>query len=184
MSQLWMAKTDLDCVPYSILPEGFILRTYRPGDEVSLGHLYAAGDLGTETPEAVRNRMLDHPCFEPERIFIVEYAGELIGTSAAWVQDYDPGVGYLHMVAVLPEFRGHGLGCILTVAAIQYSRNEGFTEQRLYTDDYRTGAIRLYLDLGYHPLISDDTHQERWQNLAVTLNRPNTLAQMQDMRSR
>lgn len=175
MSQLKMEKNDLHNIPRVVLPDGYLLRTYRPGDEASLSRIYGISDLGTDTPQAVREKVISHPCFSHDRLFIVEHAGEVVGTSSAWVNLSDPGVGYLHMVGLLPEHRGKGLGKALVVAAIDYTRNEGFSAQRLDTDDFREAAILLYLDLGYYPLYMDETHPERWEILARTLRRPDLL---------
>ncbi|MBI4559633.1 MAG: GNAT family N-acetyltransferase [Candidatus Hydrogenedentes bacterium] len=176
MSQLRMEKDDLNNVPAIPVPEGYILRNYEDGDEVGIAVIYGASDLGANTPDAVRERILQHPCFAPERVFVMEHAGELVGTSCAWLEPSDPGVGYLHMVGVLPGLRGRRLGAILTIAAIHYTQQEGFSVQRLLTDDFREPAIRLYLDLGYYPLISDETHPKRWEELATRFGRPEILA--------
>lgn len=176
MSQLLMEKTDLTNVPTPPVPDGYLLRTFQDGDEAGLGRIYEAAALGAADPESVRDRMMRHPCFRPDRIFVVEHNGQLAGTAAAWIETGDPGVGYLHMLGVLPEHRGKGLGALLAVETIHYTRNEGFSAQRLLTDDWREPAVKLYLDLGYYPLITDETHPERWQALAEKLNRHDAIA--------
>lgn len=183
MSQLRLEKDDLEHVPVIPLPEGYVLRTFREGDEVGIARVYAESMLGNETPEAVRKTIMEHPCYTPQRVFVVEHAGTLAGTAAAWIANGNPGVGYLHMVGTLPEHRGRRLGSILTIAAIEYSRNEGFTRQQLATDEWREPALRMYLDLGYDPLITDDTHPARWEALVEKLGRPEILAHARDARS-
>jgi len=177
MSQLHMEKDDLENVPAIPVPEGYLLRTFRDGDEADLGRIYQASDLGSETAEAVRERMFGDACFTPERLIVVEHEGGLVATAAAWIKPHDPGVGYLHMVGVLPGHRGKKLGALVTVAAIRYTHQEGFAVQRLETDDWRVPAVKLYLDLGYYPLSLDDTHPGRWQALAEQLNRPEIMDQ-------
>jgi mycothiol synthase len=181
VSQLSMEKSDLDNVPEIPLPTGYLLRTFRDGDEAALGIVYDASGLGSATPEAVKTRMLDHPCFKPERIFVIEHDGQLVATAAAWVEGREPDVSYLHMVGVLPGHRGKRLGALVTVAAIRYARAEGFTQQRLLTDDGREPALRLYLDLGYYPLYRDDTHPGRWQAIAEKFNRPEILEKVRTL---
>lgn len=183
MLQLKMEKDDLANVPAIAVPEGYVLRTFRDGDEAALGRIYAASDLGMTTAEQVRANLVGKPCFKPERVFVVEYHGEPVGTASAWWEGNDPEVGYLHMVGLLPDHRGKQLGALLTVAAIGYTRNEGFTAQRLDTDDWRLPAIRLYLDLGYYPLYLDDTHPDRWAALTGKLGRPEALERARDRRS-
>jgi len=176
MSQLRLEKDDLDNVPVIPLPAGCVLRTYREGDEDAIARSYRASALGDEaTAETVRDTLVRQACFKPERVFLIECAGEPAGTAAAWLDDTCAGAGYLHMVGVMPEQRGKRLGAILTVAAIRYSREEGFTRQQLATDDWREGALRLYLGLGYRPLHLDETHPARWKAIAEKLGRPEIL---------
>lgn len=174
-SQLKMEKNDLHHVPDIVVPDEYVLRTYQPGDETGLSRVYGASDLGMDSPQTVREKIIGHPCFSHDRVFVVEHAGGVVGTAAAWVNLSDPGVGYLHMVGTLPEHRGKGLGKALVIAAIEYTRNEGLWAQRLDTDDFRESAIRLYLDLGYYPLYMDETHPQRWETLAKKLDRPGLL---------
>jgi mycothiol synthase len=170
-----MEKKGLDNLPVIPMPDGYTLRSYRPGDEEDLARIYEGSDLGSATAEKVRANVLGHPCFRPERILVVEREGQVVGTAAAWSEPTDPGVGYLHMVGVLPEHQGKRLGKLLTVEAIRFSRNEGYDTQRLVTDDWRDAAIRLYLDLGYIPLLTHPTHRARWEALGRRLNRPTIL---------
>ena len=182
LPQLRMEKNDLDRVPEIPTPAGYRLRHFQDGDEPGLALVYLSSGLSDGTVETVQRGILNHPCFKPERVFIVEHAGAVIGSAAAWVDaDRDPGVGYLHMVGILPEFRGHHLGALLTVEAIRYSRFEGFTAQRLLTDDHREAAVRLYLDLGYYPLVSHESHAERWRVLGEKLNRREAVAKARSL---
>ena len=177
MSQLRLEKDDLDNVPTIALSAGYQLRSYREGDEEGISRIYAASQLGNETSEIVRTNILSAPCFRPERLFVIEHDGELVGTAAAWIESREPDldVGYLHMVGVKPEHRGNRLGAILTIAAIGYTRQEGRHRQRLLTDDWREAALHTYLGLGYYPLIVDETHPERWRAIAEKFGRPDIL---------
>lgn len=183
MSQLLMEKNDLDQVPRMARPRGYALRYYRPGDEAGLARIYAASDLGQETAEAVLHNMIGSECFRPERILVVEHRKEIVGTAAAWLKAHDPGVGYLHMVGVLPGHRGKRLGRLLVTAAIAFTHGEGFDRQRLETDDWREAALALYIDLGYYPLVTDNSHPDRWSVIAESFHRPDLLERARDLRS-
>jgi mycothiol synthase len=157
------------------LPPGYLLRRFRPGDELALARLFADGGLGLETTQAVQKEFVGDRAFRPERVFILECAGEAVGTASMWTSADDPKHAYLHMLTVLSAHRSKHLGWALaTVAALQAHR-EGFTSQRLFTDDWRHAAIRLYLDIGYCPLYADDTHPQRWAEVAERLQRPELL---------
>lgn len=176
MSQLKMEFRDLSTIPDIPVPDGYVLRNYREGDEAGLSRVYVAGDLGMETPELVREKLIEHPCFTPERIFVLEYDAEIVGTACAWANARDSSKGYLHMVGVLDGHRGKRLGALLTITTMIYHRDHGFTAQQLDTDDWREAAVKLYLDLGYVPVYIDDTHPGRWRTLAAKLHRPEALA--------
>jgi mycothiol synthase len=170
-----MEHPDLSVLPDIPVPDGYILRNYQNGDEEGLCRVFAASDLGMETPERVREKLLNHPCFVPGRLFVVEKDDEIVGTASAWANAQDPSKGYLHMVGVLGGHRGKRLGALLTIAAMKYHRDLGFTAQQLDTDDWREAAVKLYLDLGYVPVYLDDSHPGRWEVLAAKLNRPQAL---------
>lgn len=170
LPQLRMEKCDLDRVPEVRVPEGYTLRTFRSGDQTGLAEVYAACELGCRTREDVQERLVMRPYFQPGRVFVMEYEGAIVGTATAWEEPSEPPCGYLHMVGVLPEHRGKRLGCALTVAAIRRHREEGFAVQRLDTDDVRLAAIRLYLRLGYRPLLTHPSHEVRWRAVLKRLS--------------
>lgn len=182
MSQLLMEKNDLERIPRVARPRGYTLRHYRLGDETALARIYASSELGQETADAVRHSMMGSECFRPERLLLVEHRKEVVGTAAAWIKPHDPGVGYLHMVGVLPGHRGKHLGRLLVTAALAFTRGEGFACQRLETDDWREAALALYIDLGYYPLYTDNSHPDRWSVIAESFHRPDLLDRARDLR--
>jgi mycothiol synthase len=177
LPQLQMEKSDLDNVPDVPLPEAYFLRCFQNGDEAGLAKVYRNEQLGMITATDVRKTMLEHQCFKPERLFVVVHDDVVVGTAAAWVEPCDPAeAGRLHMLAVAPQHRGMRLGTRLTIETIKYTRNEGFAVQRLSTDDWREPAIRVYLRLGYYPLLIHESHRARWEAIAAKLNVPDPLA--------
>ncbi len=181
-AKLILEKTDLDNVPNVAVPPGYTLRTFHAGDEAGLGHVYGISSLGSDTPEAVKTKMLDHPCFKAERIFIVEHSGDIVATCAAWLEEDSPECGFLHMLGVLPGHQGKQLGTIVAAQTCRYTRNEGFSVQHLLTDDWRDPAIALYFNLNFHPVITCDTHPGRWQAIGERLGRMDAIDQAVDLR--
>jgi len=169
MSQLRMERRNLHSLPDLKIDPAYRLRTFESGDESALGRVYAASALGGDSVEEVRTRLHDHPCFNPARIFVALHEETIVGTASAWRSTRDPGVGYLHMLGVLPEHRGNRLGAALITATLRYTRDEGFNTQRLLTDDWRLPAIKLYRTLGYDPILTKWSHRIRWRIVARKL---------------
>jgi mycothiol synthase len=173
---LRMEKTDLENAPDSPAPEGYVLRRFERGDEAGLARVYLASDLGCTQAEAVRERIVERDLFRPERLIVLERDGVVVGSAIAWEDVVEPPAGYLHMVGVLPEARGKGLGTLLAVEAIRQSRSEGFRVLRCHTDDFRLGAIRAGLRLGFRPVLSHASDKARWTAIAATLGVKDILA--------
>jgi tRNA-Thr(GGU) m(6)t(6)A37 methyltransferase TsaA len=162
-----MRRSDLAGLPPVEMPEGYSLRTYRPGDEAAWAKIMDTGIRRPDrdwTPELVRERLIDRPQFDPASLFfIVARDGEPVATACAWTRV--PGeteVGMVHMVCCRPEHRGRRLGYWVTLAVLHRFRERGFREADLSTDDFRLAAIRTYLDLGFEPAHTHPGDAERW----------------------
>ena len=97
--------------------------------------------------------MLSEESFRPERLFFaVTETGRPVATAGA-LQKLPHGdrTGYLHMMAVLPEFRRRGLGTALLRRCLVYFREQGWRDAALDTEVSRLEAIRLYLADGFVP---------------------------------
>jgi mycothiol synthase len=70
------------------------------------------------------------------------------------------------MVCVLPGHRGHGLAYPLCLAVLHRFRDRGFRQVRLNTGDWRLGAIKTYLHLGFQPLITKPEQPQVWDDVA------------------
>ncbi len=74
-------------------------------------------------------------------------------------------VGYIDMLAVLPEYTGHKLGKWLTVFLLHYFKAQRVSSVMLDTDDFRLPAIKNYLNLGFVPAYVRENHVLRWRNI-------------------
>ena len=169
--QLRMRRPNLDDLPPLTVPSGYSLRTYRPGDEAAWAEIMnSEGGIGTGwTPDLVRARLIDQPQFDPVGLFFATCDaenGRPVASATAWrVPPEETRTGCLHMVAALPEHRGHGLGRMVNLAVLRYFRDRGFGDIVLSTDDFRVAAVRCYLSLGFVPVYRDDPasdHPTRW----------------------
>jgi len=171
--QLEMIRPDLKRLPRPGVARGYRLRTYRSGDEAAWARLVSAGIGGKWTVKGVRAELTGQERFLPDGLFFAETTkGEIAGTACAWRPSPDEwDEGSLHMVAVDEKHRGHGLGRALCSAVLRYFRQKGFKRVSLRTDDFRLPAVKIYLDLGFEPVIVDELHRQRWQDIRATLRR-------------
>ena len=90
--------------------------------------------------------------------------GKPVATATARVDTVNfPGEGYVHWVATHPDSQRQGLGNILMHRVLQTFADLGLPSAVLETDDHRLPAIRLYLALGFEPVIWHESHAERWE---------------------
>ena len=189
-----MWRPHLDDLPDPLVPEGYHLRTYRPGDERAWGEIMESeGGIGREwTVEKVRERLVSQPQFEAPGLFFATSdteSGRPVASACAWrggvggeeAADRRAGqreeagdTGTVHMVCAMPSHRGRGLGRLVTLAVLHYMRRRGFASADLATDDFRLAAIKSYLGLGFVPLYRTDAermddHEARWSAIFATI---------------
>lgn len=165
--QLKMVLHSLEHLPAVRCPDGYCIRTYRCGDE---GHWAKIMDRAfvdnRRTAEDTRATVINHPDFDPDGFCFVIHAGVPVGTACAWRRTVrGKQVGYIDMLAVLPEHTGRKLGKWLTVSLLHYFKTEGLVAVMLHTDDFRLPAIKNYLNLGFVPVYAGETHRARWQRV-------------------
>ena len=171
--QLQMVRPELRRLPRPKVARGYRLRTYRPGDEADWARLVKAGIGGDWNAEKAKANLTGQERFFPDGLFFAQTAkGKAVATACAWRKSADEWeLGELHMVATDEKHRGRGLGRALCVAVLRYFREKGFKRVRLSTDDHRLPAIKIYLDLGFEPVIVDELHRQRWQDVRAALRR-------------
>ncbi len=161
--QLRMVRPDLENLPGIGVPEGYALRTYRPGDEAAWCEIMNTG-IGTDwTVEKCREELTGREPFLPDGCFFVTKSGQAVATACAY--DNPPegaNAAQVHMVCAKPAHRGRGLGRLVTLAVLHYMRDHGYRAAFLGTDDFRVSAIRTYLGLGFIPDYIEGSHQTRW----------------------
>jgi mycothiol synthase len=168
--QLLMELDSLDDLPEVVAPPGYAIRTYRDGDSADWCRIISAGIGGEYDDASFRRSAAGSSGFDPEGLFFAEKDGVTVGTACAiWDANYPEDTGYLHMVAVDPMQRGHGLGRALTLAVLHRFRARGFRRAVLQTDDWRVPALRLYLSLGFRPRFTHESHQARWRAICEKL---------------
>jgi mycothiol synthase len=179
-TSIQMLRPSLDDLPsldeaIAKLPAGYHFRTYRPGDEEAWTTIMNTGEMDHWDATKTREKLtgVPWPQFDPDGLFIITHGPEEtpVGSACAWLSDpNERETGILHMVCVLPEHRGANLSYSLCLAVLHRFRERGFKRVRLNTGDFRLGAVKVYLKLGFEPLITKPEQPEIWQEVLRTLN--------------
>ena len=172
-AQLHMRRPHLEGLPDLVVPEGYRLRSYQPGDEAPWAEImnHSIGSKWTE--ERCRDELTSRREFRPKGFFVATHEERPVATACAWVREAElPGEGTVHMVGALPEHRGKGLGTLVTLAVVRWFAANGFQSARLSTDDWREPAVATYLKLRFEPVVFDEDHERRWRALREKLGFP------------
>lgn len=163
--------------PDARIPLEYTLRTYRDRDELGLLNLQASdGESLSETEwHHYRDMLL------PNGLFLVEAgpSAELVATAGA-IHNPNPGRfafpfgGELGYLMVARAHRGRGLGGAVCAAVIGRFLSAGYENIRVCVQEHRLAAIRVYLRLGFVPLLHSPEVASRWQQVCETLGFPHT----------
>ena len=155
------------------LPEGYVLRGYRPGDEKSWADLlFMCGFDQWDGPLKIREYLCDQERREGSRI--VAWGAEIVGATFASHQSYPFRAGVLDYVVTHPNHRNRGLGRAVCAGVVKFFSEQGYDLVVLQTDDWRLSAIKVYLSLGFEPEITRDDMPGRWETVMRDLTLPIT----------
>jgi len=136
------------------LPQGYTIRTYRPGDDdeawLALNALaFAEHPEQGQLTQADLDARKAEPWFDPAGFFIAEDAH---GTAVGFHWTKTPvgsAAGEVYVVGVHPRTQGSGLGKALTLHGMNYLAGSGLEKIVLYVDDENRPAVNLYTSLGF-----------------------------------
>ncbi|BBI35481.1 GNAT family N-acetyltransferase [Cohnella abietis] len=165
LSKLIMKKEILSDLPVFQCPPGYRIRHFQPGDERNWEDLIRHS-FTREVKFA--HKIGDHVPSYSDRVLFICKGDQPVATATAW--ETGNGEWYLHMVGVLPDYSGKGLGFAASLAALQKMKEEGGKAALLETDDFRLPAIRIYMKLGFQPVYKDESHPARWDRILQLVN--------------
>lgn len=160
--QIFMRHPDITNLPELVLPEGVTLHTHTEGTE-DVWEALIERAFGTHYSfdQFIRNG----GDYKPEYVLYLSKDGKDIATTTAVEKPDFPGEGWFRMVGVDPECRGIGAGKLIALAALHSLAKRGYKSVVLSTDDERIPAINLYYSLGFRPIFTHESHEERWQKI-------------------
>lgn len=163
-----MAHTDLTKVPACSLPDGYAIRSYRPGDEGAWVAIHEEADLWNEVDlKRFKEIFSEHPVsLEERQLYLLNAHQEPIGTATAWMRERKGRMrGLVHWVAIRPDYQGKGLAKPLLSETCALLVRLGHTDAFLKSSTARIAAINLYWKFGFRPLFSEIADAETWERL-------------------
>jgi mycothiol synthase len=169
----------IDPDPQPPLPEGVVVRPFRPGrDEAAWLRVNARAfathpEQGAWTEDDVRLREAE-PWFDPEGFLLAwrgdpDDGGELLGSH--WTKVHPPGdvggtapdeqIGEIYVLGIDPAAQGLRLGGALSDLGLAYLRRRGLAQVMLYVEEDNTAAVRLYESRGFRRYSVDVSWQRR-----------------------
>ncbi len=172
--QLVMRRPHLREVPAAVPPEGYELRHFRPGDEAGWNALMDLAFERRPGQSDFAREMADDDPYRPERVkLLLDAKGQIVATASCWVLPrYGTDAAVLHWVARHPGHGGRGLGALVSLAVLHQAVEEGRRRAFLQTDDFRVPALRIYLRMGFEPVIAHGSHPDRWRRILEDLDWP------------
>lgn len=150
-------RIDLvDDLPAPEWPPGFTVRTMREGEERRFydAQMASFADTWMFTPdpyESWRHWMVEDSQFDPTLWFVAEKDDDLAGIVIARAPENEPGVGWIRILGVIPDYRQRGLAQALLRHTFGEFASRGFDAVGLGVDaENPTGAVRVYERAGMH----------------------------------
>jgi len=137
-------------------PEGFTVHAMREGEERRVYDAHNASFAGTwmfepEPYELWRHWFIEDPAYDPSLWFLTEYGDDVAGIVIARAAESEPGLGWVRILGVLPEYRQRGVAQALLRHTFAEFERRGFDAGGLGVDAQNpTGAVRVYERAGMH----------------------------------
>ncbi len=154
--ELWLMTRSLaEPLPEAALPDGYSLRSFRPGEDDDTWLAVNAAAFAHHPEQGAWRRpdleqRLAEPWFDPSGFLLLvdDATGELAGFH--WTKVHaDVDAGEVYVVGVAPAYQGRGLAAPLTLAGLVHLRDLGLPTVLLYVDGDNAAAVRTYSGLGF-----------------------------------
>lgn len=99
---------------------------------------------------------------EDGHFLILDEKGEVAAHSNVQIDEHRPGTQTVHFVSVAERYRGRKLGYCVSEMVLDYAEKHNCPTLYLTTDEFRMPALKIYLKLGFKPVIGDKSLEERW----------------------
>lgn len=168
-ARVQMVCTALPPAAGVILPPGYAIRPYQPGDESAWVAVHRLADPCQPSSLALFEQQFGGARNElPRRqLYLVDAAATVIGTASAWFgSPAGAGTwGRVHWVAIVPAEQGRGLAKPLLHAVLRRLLELGHHQAYLTTSTARLPALNLYFACGFLPDLAPPGAVPAWATL-------------------
>ena len=157
---------NVDSIPSFTCPDGFIVRSFTPGDEKAWTRIEAAAGAFPDELAARRHFASEfapvHARLPGRMLFLEHETAGAIGTITAWDGEFVGEMrGRIHWVGIIPAFQGRGLSKPLLSHALKRLALD-YRKAYLTTETTSYRGINLYLSFGFVPYVTSDLDREGW----------------------
>lgn len=169
LEMVW-PEAQLASPPSIVVPHGYTLRQYKPADQKAYFNLLAAADMFACDLNHWEKHIL------PGGFFVIEHdeSGALVATCMAshYPAPRHPRAGNFGWLAADPAHKGRQLGRAVAVAVTARLIAGGYRRMYLETHDFRLAALKVYLAMGWVPLLYQEDMHTRWKFVCEQLEWP------------
>jgi mycothiol synthase len=173
--QLEMVRPSTARVEVPPVPEGYLLRQFRAGDEAEYDDLFHLAFADEGRFEETLAWALEGGFFVVEHLA----SGQLVASCVAWrgsTMPRHPDAGQMGWLMTDPSHARKGLGTIAAASATNRLAAEGYQRPCLGTEDFRVAAISIYLKLGWRPYVYREDMIPRWRSILARLGNGRVVA--------
>lgn len=113
-------------------------------------HMITHGSPEGYNPQGYMARMAGRMATYPQGQWLLKSGTTVLGHLGFFMDpETDPIQGYVHMLYIIPEARGQGLGKYMLVKALEHFREKGILQVALKAAPQNAAAMNLYTSLGF-----------------------------------
>ena len=166
---------NVHSIPSFRCPDGFLVRSFVPGDDKAWARIEAAAGAFSDAHAARRHFATEfapvHVRLPGRMLFLEHETAGAIGTITAWDQDFVGEMrGRIHWVGIIPAFQGRGLSKPLLSEALKRLMLD-YRQAYLTTETTSYRGINLYINFGFVPYVTNELDREGWTILEEILGR-------------
>ena len=171
---LVMVLEDLSAIPRFPLPPGYSFRGFREGGGELWAQIETSAGVFVSAQEAIEHFQMEFGEHQQQLydrcLFVESENGEPVGTATAWYGTLPPGgaAGRLHWIGICKGYQGRGIGKPLVSRAMELLAAR---HQRAYLTTQRSSivAIKIYLDFGFLPYLTEEAQEKEWEIISKQL---------------